>query len=68
MFQDATNSMMKMPYKPSHCSWRPVPGNMAVFPASLTHEIALFRSVGELILVTVRLRFVGPGQQGMPRW
>jgi Putative 2OG-Fe(II) oxygenase len=68
MFQDATNSAMKMPYKPSHCSWRPVPGHMAVFPASLTHEIALFRSIGELILVTVRVRFVGPDQQGMPRW
>jgi len=68
MFQDATNSLMKLPYKPSHCSWRPVPGYMAVFPASLTHEIALFRAIGELILVTVRIRFVGPGQQGMPRW
>ncbi len=68
MFQDATNSVMKMPYKPSHCSWRPVPGSMAVFPAALTHEIALFRALGEMILVTVRIRFVGPGQQGMPRW
>jgi len=68
MFQDASNSVMKMPFKPNHCSWRPVPGQLAVFPASLTHEIALFRSIGELVLVTVRIRFVGPGQQGMPRW
>jgi len=68
MFQDATNSVMRMPYKPSHCSWRPVPGHLAVFPASLTHEIALLRSIGELILVTVRIRFVAPGQEGMPRW
>jgi hypothetical protein len=68
MFQDATNSVMRMPYKPSHCSWRPVPGQLAVFPASLTHEIALNRGVGELVLVTVRIRFVAPGQQGMPRW
>src|SRR5271163_66578 len=68
MFQDTTNSVMRMPYKPSHCSWRPVPGSMAVFPASLTHEIALLRSIGELILVTVRIRFVAPGQEGMPRW
>jgi hypothetical protein len=68
MFRDASNSVMKLPYKPSHCSWRPVPGHLAVFPASLTHEIALFRSIGELMLVTARIRFVAPGQPGMPRW
>ena len=68
MFQDATNSVMRMPYKPSHCSWRPVAGQLAVFPASLTHEIALNRSAEPLVLVTVRVRFVGPGQQGMSRW
>ena len=41
------------------------PGQMAVFPASLTHEIALVRSPGPLVLVTVRVRFVAPGQQGV---
>jgi hypothetical protein len=41
---------------------------MAVFPASLTHEIALLRSTGQLVLVTVRVRFVAPGQQGVARW
>jgi len=51
MFHDPTLSVMRMPYKPNHCSWRPVPGQLAVFPASLTHEIALLRSAGELVLV-----------------
>jgi hypothetical protein len=68
MFHDPTLSVMRMPYKPNHCSWRPVPGQLAVFPASLTHEIALLRSAGELMLVTVRIRFAAPGQHGIPRW
>jgi len=68
MFQDASNAVMRLPYKPSHYGWRPVPGQLAVFPASLTHEIALFRAIGELVLVTVRIRFVAPGQQGLSRW
>ncbi len=68
MFADATNAVMRMPFTPGHYSWRPVPGHMAVFPASLTHEIALLRSPGQLVLVTVRVRFVAPGQQGMARW
>jgi hypothetical protein len=68
MFQDATNSMMRVPYRTSHYAWRPLPGEMAIFPASLTHEIAPLRAPGELILVTVRIRFVAPGQQGLGRW
>jgi hypothetical protein len=68
MFQDATNSVMRVPFAPSHYTWRPVPGQMAIFPASLTHEIALLRSAGKLILVTARVRFVAPGQQGVGRW
>lgn len=68
MFADATNSVMRIPFKPGHYGWRPVPGQLAVFPASLTHEIALLRSPGELTLVTMRVRFVSPGQQGMRRW
>jgi hypothetical protein len=68
MFADATNAAMRMPYTPGHYGWRPVPGQMAVFPASLIHEIALVRSPGQLVLVTVRLRFVAPGQQGAARW
>jgi hypothetical protein len=68
MFADATNATMRVPFTPGHYAWRPVPGQMAVFPASLTHEIALVRSPGQLVLVTVRVRFVGKGQEGLSRW
>jgi hypothetical protein len=68
MFADATNAAMQVPFTPGHYSWQPVPGQLAVFPGSLTHEIALVRSPGHLVLVTVRVRFVAPGQQGMTRW
>jgi hypothetical protein len=68
MFADATNATMRMPYTPGHYGWRPVPGQLAVFPALLTHEIALLRSPGQLMLVTVRVRFVAPGKQGVGRW
>jgi hypothetical protein len=68
MFQDATNSVMRVPFTAGHYAWRPVPGQLAIFPASLTHEIALVRSAGRLILVTARVRFVAPGQQGVGRW
>jgi hypothetical protein len=68
MFSDATNATMRMPFTTGHYTWRPVPGQLAVFPASLTHEIALVRSPGQLVLVTVRVRFVAPGQQGVARW
>jgi hypothetical protein len=68
MFADATNAAMQVPFTPGHYSWQPMPGQLAVFPGSLTHEIALVRSPGQLVLVTVRVRFVAPGQQGMTRW
>ncbi|HEY0802313.1 MAG TPA: hypothetical protein VGD54_15855 [Steroidobacteraceae bacterium] len=67
-FQDATSAVMRIPYSSSHCAWRPEPGQMAIFPASLTHEVALLRAAGELVLVTARLRFTAPGQQGFARW
>jgi hypothetical protein len=68
MFADATTAAMRLPFRPGHYGWRPVPGQMAVFPASLTHEIAPIRSREPLVLVTVRVRFIGPGQQGVARW
>jgi hypothetical protein len=68
MFADATQAGMRLPFRPGHYGWRPVPGQMAVFPASLTHEIALVRSPEPLVLVTVCVRFVAPGQQGLARW
>lgn len=68
MFADASTATMRKPYTPGHFTWRPVPGQLAVFPAALTHEIALLRSDAPLVLVTVRVRFVAPGQQGLNRW
>ena len=68
MFSDATNTVTHMPYRPGHSTWLPVPGQLAVFPASITHEIALLRTVGNLVLVTALFRFVAPGQTGMPWW
>jgi hypothetical protein len=67
-FQDATNSALRIPYSQSHYSWRPVAGSLVIFPASLTHEVALLRAAGELVLVTARCRFIAPGQQGFSRW
>lgn len=67
-FQDATSAVLRIPYASSHYAWRPVAGQMVIFPASLTHEIALLRAAQDLILVTARLRFIAPGQQGFARW
>lgn len=68
MFPDATNCDTVMPYRPGHSAWRPVPGQLAVFPAWITHELALVRSVGDLVLITARVRYVGPQQTGMRWW
>jgi hypothetical protein len=68
MFQDATTAQMRIPFRAAHYAWRPVAGELAVFPASLTHEIALLRAAEELVLVMARVRFVAPGQSGMGRW
>jgi hypothetical protein len=67
-FQDATNAALRIPYSSSHYSWRPVAGQLVIFPASLTHEIALLKGSEDLVLVCARLRFVAPGQQGYVRW
>ncbi|MBV8342703.1 MAG: hypothetical protein JO173_10030 [Gammaproteobacteria bacterium] len=66
-FQDVADSSMRVPYRRGHYSWRPVPGQMAVFPASLTHEIALLRAPGALMTVTARIRFVAE-RSWMPPW
>lgn len=68
MFTDATNSVAQLPYRPGHITWRPVPGEVVVFPASVTHEIALLRGSGELVLMSALVRFLAPGQTGMPSW
>jgi hypothetical protein len=67
-FQDATSAALRVPYSSSHYTWRPVAGQMVIFPASLTHEVALLRADQDLMLVTARLRFSGAGQQGFSRW
>ena len=69
MFQDATHSGIRVPYRPGHYAWRPVPGQMAVFPAAITHEIAMVRAAGALVIVTARVRFVASDHQAwMPPW
>lgn len=68
MFSDATNTLLRAPYQTGHRTWQPVPGQLAVFPAAITHEIALLRGEGELVLVSALLRFLAPGQTGMPWW
>jgi hypothetical protein len=68
MLQDASNASLRFPFKAAHYAWRMAPGEMAVFPASLLHEIALLRAPGELVWVTARIRFVAAGQQGLGRW
>ncbi len=67
-FADATTAVMRLPFMTGHYGWRPVPGQMAVFPGSLAHEIAMVRSPGQLVLVTMRARFLGPRQEGLSRW
>jgi len=68
MFLDATNSQLRAPFSVTHYIWRPVAGEMAVFPASILHEVALNRAGEDLLLVTARLRFVHRDQQAQPPW
>jgi len=65
---DATTSALRAPFLSGHYTWRAVPGQLVVFPGSLTYEIPLIRAVGALTLITVRARFVAPGQEGLTRW
>ena len=69
MFSDASNSVMRLPYTPGHSTWRPVPGQVAIFPASVIHEVAMLRvEQGSLLLVTALMRYFGAAQTGMPWW
>lgn len=68
MFADASNYDLRAPYAASHQVWRPVPGQMAVFPASILHEVALNRSDGNMVLALARVRFAHGGQTAMPSW
>jgi hypothetical protein len=68
MFIDAANWRLPGPFSRSHYHWPPVPGRMAVFPASITHEIALNRGTEDLVLVMLRARFAHAGQTVVPPW
>jgi hypothetical protein len=68
MFSDATTANMRLPFLTGHCTWRPEPGGLLLFPASLAHEVATLRAASDLVLATLRIRFVGPGQTGLSRW
>jgi hypothetical protein len=68
MFLDAANWRLRDPFNGSHHVWRPVPGQMAVFPASILHEVALNRTEANLLLVTARARFAHGGQVEAPPW
>jgi hypothetical protein len=65
---DASNWRLKPPYALAHQAWRPTPGYMAVFPASLPHEVSLLHGRGDLLLVIARARFAMPGQSDLPPW
>jgi hypothetical protein len=67
-FQDPAHQGLRVPYRRGHYTWRPVPGEMAVFPAALTHEIATVRAAGTLTLLTARARFAGASGAWMPPW
>src|SRR2546427_646640 len=56
MFMEAANSRLRRPFGAAHHLWRAVPGQMAVFPAAVAHEVALNRSDEDLVLVDARAR------------
>jgi len=68
MFKDAANWVLRSPYGDSHYLWRPVSGQMAVFPASILHEVALNRANGDLVLVMARVRFAHGDAAVTPPW
>lgn len=68
MFKDAANWRLRMPYADSHYLWRPLAGDMAVFPASVLHEITLNRGEADLVLVMTRLRFAHGAEGAAPAW
>ncbi len=68
MFADATTDTMAVPYRPGHYGWHLAPGVLVAFPGGMMHEIAPVRGAGRLLLLTVRARFVAPGQKGVSRW
>ena len=70
MYLDAGNQDMREPYHYRHHAWLPIPGDMAIFPAWLPHEVALNRGDRDLMLVIARVRLADPGAFSglMPPW
>lgn len=68
MFIDAANWQLRPPFGANHHIWRPVPGQMCVFPASMLYEVTLNRGSSELILVMIRARFAHPDTPSLPPW
>jgi len=68
MFLDASNWRLRPPFSPGHQLWRPTSGEMAVFPASIMHEVALNRGDSDLILILARIRFARPDMESLPPW
>lgn len=68
MFVDAASWRLREAFNRTHYLWAPVPGRMAVFPASVVHEVALNRGTDSLVLVTVRARFAHAKQVALPSW
>lgn len=67
-FMDASNWRLRSPFGPAHHTWRPFAGGLALFPATVLHEIALLKATSTLTLVTTRVRFAAPTQESLPQW
>lgn len=67
-YVDASTWRVREPYTQGHYTWLPRPGLMAVFPASIAHEIAQVRGAGSLTLVRMRVRFATPAQELSDAW
>lgn len=68
MFADATTDTMVLPFRPGHHGYQLAPGVLAMFPGGVMYEIAPVRGAGRLLALTIQVRFVAPGQTGVPRW
>jgi hypothetical protein len=68
MFLDAANYRLREPFTGAHHVWRPVAGEMVVFPASILHEVALNRTEASILLVSARARFSHGGEGQLPPW
>ncbi|MGH8200268.1 MAG: hypothetical protein ACREVO_07870 [Steroidobacteraceae bacterium] len=68
MFADATTDTMVLPFRPGHHGYHLDPGTLVIFPGGAMYEIAPVRGAGRLLALTVRARFVAPGQTEVSRW